>query len=366
MRGCLLLVFFILGVASASASDCSVLLTPNNVSWESNEQLKLSYLQLITKENFDEAKRSFDSGGSVIIDGVPLNGYGNYADFSQHRQKEFEKYSFNYSQDSSEKYVASTVSDGARNAYIQCKKIEQQGVIGLTAYVERQSDQHISLSLHWAPPPSMGGTSLVFTPVSGINRTSTQFPHYIAANATIPIEVDRVAGKEFSLTISAKNYQPIYVDIPLPPTVIDVPAWNSSGFKPRFHVLVHVQNIGDMTGVDGSWVGTKGRGLRMEGMQIDSLTDVPNLSLQYMCHLQNIGDTNWYSAGQFCGTRGQSRRLEGFAVRLTGAPADDFTVSYQCHISNLGDSQVFYDGQFCGTRGQSLAVESIYVVISHK
>ncbi|MBB3455225.1 hypothetical protein FHT86_003524 [Rhizobium sp. BK313] len=362
----MLFMLFFSDIVYAQQIDCSLLLKPNNVSFQSSESLKLSYLQLITKDNFAESKQAFDSGGSIIVDGLPMSGYANYSDFSQHRQHEFEKYSFNYSRDNSEKYVASTVDDNARAAYIKCQKIAQQGSIGLRAYVERVTDTHVSISLHWSPPPNGAGTRLTFVPVSGVIAASAHFPTHIAANATLPVEVDRTAGKAFSLTVAAKDYQPVYIDVPLPPVVIDAPAWSHSGFKPRFTVLVHAQNIGDMTGTEGSWVGTKGRGLRLEGIQITGLTDVPNLSLQYMCHLQNIGDTPWYSEGQFCGTRGQSRRMEGFAIRLTGAPADEFDVSYQCHIAKQGDSQTFYNGQFCGTRGLGRSVESVDIVVTHK
>ncbi|MEO1744880.1 MAG: hypothetical protein AAFR99_24215 [Cyanobacteria bacterium J06629_9] len=35
-----------------------------------------------------------------------------------------------------------------------------------------------------------------------------------------------------------------------------------------------------------------------------------------MAHLQGSGDTGVFSNGQFCGTRGQSRRVEGMLVRI--------------------------------------------------
>ncbi|WP_394339317.1 hypothetical protein [Methanosarcina sp. UBA5] len=35
-----------------------------------------------------------------------------------------------------------------------------------------------------------------------------------------------------------------------------------------------------------------------------------------MAHLQDTGDTQWMSEGQFVGTRGQSRHVEGICVKV--------------------------------------------------
>jgi len=61
------------------------------------------------------------------------------------------------------------------------------------------------------------------------------------------------------------------------------------------------------------------------------------------------------------GTRGQSRRLEGFAIELTGPVAANFDVVYMAHLQGTGDTGIFRNGQFCGTRGQSRRVEGILV-----
>jgi hypothetical protein len=85
-----------------------------------------------------------------------------------------------------------------------------------------------------------------------------------------------------------------------------------------------------------------------------------------MAHLQGIGDVPFQNEGTFIGTRGQSRRLEGFAIELTGPAAPNFTVVYMAHLEGMGDTGFFRDGQFCGTRGQSRRVEGILVHVNHK
>ena len=136
---------------------------------------------------------------------------------------------------------------------------------------------------------------------------------------------------------------------------------------PQVSGRVHLQDIGDKPLANNQWAGTKGESRRIEAfwLQVDH-TDAAVLSVKYMCHLENTGDTVWKLAGTLCGTRGESRRLEGFAIKLTGSSAQFFTIKYQCHIENSGDSAVMADGQFCGTRNQSLRVESMKVWIDYK
>jgi hypothetical protein len=39
-------------------------------------------------------------------------------------------------------------------------------------------------------------------------------------------------------------------------------------------------------------------------------------TVEYMAHLQDLGDTPIHRDGDFCGTRGQSRRVEGIMVTV--------------------------------------------------
>jgi len=125
--------------------------------------------------------------------------------------------------------------------------------------------------------------------------------------------------------------------------------------------LVHLQNIGDVDFLNDEFAGTQGQSRRLEGFQIQFDPPVPDLSMRYMAHLQDIGDVSWVHEGQFIGTRGQSRRLEGFAIELTGPASADYSVMYMAHLQGLGDTGFFRDGQFCGTRGQSRRVEGMLV-----
>jgi uncharacterized protein YjdB len=134
----------------------------------------------------------------------------------------------------------------------------------------------------------------------------------------------------------------------------------------RLSVLVHLQDIGDQYGIENQWVGTKGQSRRLEGFSVRRLTPTPDFSIRYYAHLQNLGDTAVLTEGQFVGTRWNSLRLEGFAIWLTGPFAYQYNIFYQCHLQNFGDSGIYQNGGFCGTRGQSRRVEAIKVWIVKK
>jgi len=130
--------------------------------------------------------------------------------------------------------------------------------------------------------------------------------------------------------------------------------------------IVHLQNIGDVSFQSGAFAGTRGESRRLEGFSLAIADGTPNLGIQYMAHLQDIGDTPWVNGGQFIGTRGQSRRLEGFAIRLTGSAARNYNIRYICHLQNIGDTPVRSNGEFCGTRGESRRLEGLQVWIERR
>jgi hypothetical protein len=142
----------------------------------------------------------------------------------------------------------------------------------------------------------------------------------------------------------------------------------SSGlpFTGQLDGVVHLQDIGDQPLHEFAWAGTKGESRRLEGFSLQFARPAAGLSLEYMCHLQDFGDQPWMPAGNFCGTRGQSRRLEGFAIRLTGANAGKYDVFYQCHLEGIGDTGPVQNGAFCGTRGESRRLEAMNVWVTPK
>lgn len=132
------------------------------------------------------------------------------------------------------------------------------------------------------------------------------------------------------------------------------------------NLLVHLQGIGDATYRNNQLAGTRGESRRLEGFQIDFSPVVAGLSCRYRARVQGMGDVPWVDAGQFVGTRGQSRYLEGLAIELTGPQSSRYDVLYMAHIQGLGDTGLCSNGQFCGIVDQSRRIEGMLVRIQPK
>ncbi|MEZ2277288.1 MAG: matrixin family metalloprotease [Microcoleus sp.] len=135
---------------------------------------------------------------------------------------------------------------------------------------------------------------------------------------------------------------------------------------PGLRTVAHIQDLGDRTFPEGAVAGTTGQSRRLEGFQINLDSPIPGLNMEYMAHVQDIGDTSWVREGQYVGTKGQSKRIEGFAIRLTGSQASKYDVFYQAHVEGIGNTPRVGNGQFSGTRGQSKRVEAISVWVQPK
>lgn len=141
------------------------------------------------------------------------------------------------------------------------------------------------------------------------------------------------------------------------------PIVTTSDGKIWLDVTAHVQDHGDKKIPEGQHL-VSFPGKRIEGFEINFT--IPDVEFKYMAHLENMGDTAWTSHGNFIGTRGQSRRLEGFAVRLEGPAAEAYDVKYYVQMEGVEKSPIASNGQFAGSRGQSRQVEGFAIWLEPK
>ncbi|MEL7659960.1 GDSL-type esterase/lipase family protein [Acetobacterium wieringae] len=154
-------------------------------------------------------------------------------------------------------------------------------------------------------------------------------------------------------------------------TAIDTQATTDIGVQYRGHV----QNKGDVPLPVGSFVtgpdelGSRGEGLRLEGLRIELTGDIPaGAGISYDVHVQNKGWQGPVSNGAYAGTTAQGLRIEAIKINLTGL--DGYEVYYRGHVQNKGDIPVVDEswgwvknGAQLGTTGESLRLESIQIKI---
>lgn len=136
---------------------------------------------------------------------------------------------------------------------------------------------------------------------------------------------------------------------------------------PIIEYRTHVQNVGWQSLVaDGAVSGTEGKSLRLEAIEVSTITQNYNLGVKYKTHVQNIGWQNFVADGALSGTEGKSLRLEAIAIELTGTDADLFDVYYQVHAQNVGWMGWASNGQQAGTAGFGYRLEGIRIEIVPK
>lgn len=141
----------------------------------------------------------------------------------------------------------------------------------------------------------------------------------------------------------------------------------------------HVQNKGDFPKPQGSYIpgpealGTRGEGLRIEGLWINLTGDVPkNAGITYQVHVQNEGWMTPVKTNEFAGTERLGQRIESIKIDLVNLP--DFDVYYRGHVQDKGNIPVVNANQWgwvkngdeLGTTGSSLRLEEIQIKIVKK
>jgi uncharacterized protein YjdB len=126
----------------------------------------------------------------------------------------------------------------------------------------------------------------------------------------------------------------------------------------------HIQNIGWEWNwaSDGNTSGTFGRGLRLEGIQIQLTGDLPEgAKILYRTQIQNVGwEKTWTETGRTSGTVGQGLRLEGIQMKLENLPG--YSIEYRTHVQNVGwEENWAQDGETAGTVGRGLRLEGIQI-----
>ena len=149
------------------------------------------------------------------------------------------------------------------------------------------------------------------------------------------------------------------VSSPLQVTGPSAPAYPSVEYQ------CHVQNIGWMDWVkDGQTSGTSGRSLRVEAVRL-RLANVSG-GIVYRTYIENTGWMQYASDGGLSGTEGRSLRAEAIEIRLTGEAAAQFDVYYRVHAEDVGWLDWAKDGEAAGTSGYGCRMEAIQIVLADK
>lgn len=144
---------------------------------------------------------------------------------------------------------------------------------------------------------------------------------------------------------------------PAPMPVIRAPA------EIRIEVTAHIERVGDRAFPGSTWVGTPGAQQRVEGFSIRPLQELQPSEIEYKALHPGGVETEWLPGPQFCGTRGQSLPITGFAIRIAPHVQDQFSVIYQAAFFRSGITEPRRNGAPCLPRLHGDALEAINIRI---
>lgn len=192
--------------------------------------------------------------------------------------------------------------------------------------------------------------------------------YWLGGQSTRDSDVMPPVGPPISVPTPAPSPPATTPTVPSGPIVVPVPLPANpprARLNPQVKGVMHVVGFGDQEIKEKEWIGTKGQSRATTGFSLSLNTKSDLLQVEYRCHVQDIGDIGWLSAGAFCGTRG-GKRLEAVEIRLVGREKSNFSIKYDCHLQDFGDLLQISDGETCGTRGQSRRLEALRVWIERR
>jgi hypothetical protein len=111
--------------------------------------------------------------------------------------------------------------------------------------------------------------------------------------------------------------------------------------------ILHVQNVGDVRSMNGSWVGSLGSKSAIEGFALHPTDGYLHQNLEYKAIFDNHNSTEWLGCGTFCGSRGNNTPIKGFGIRIGGAEADEYKFTYQATCIDGSKTAVVSSGEIC-------------------
>ncbi len=106
------------------------------------------------------------------------------------------------------------------------------------------------------------------------------------------------------------------------------------GIQAEPEIVAHVQRTGDVGGMLGDWIGTRGSGAWIEGFAVKPREGLAAEDIEYQGVLGRGWLSPWVEGGKFCGSRGMALPLLGIKLRLKGAAARQWECSYEATFTD--------------------------------
>ena len=114
-------------------------------------------------------------------------------------------------------------------------------------------------------------------------------------------------------------------------------------------IIAHVQDVGDIEGNLGDWIGQPRSNRWIEGFSIAAPNDIPPEELLYRAVLGRDQLSPWTPSGTYCGSTSLALPLRGFCLMLRGTAAASYECSYSATFVDGSDLRSIPAGQVCAS-----------------
>lgn len=112
---------------------------------------------------------------------------------------------------------------------------------------------------------------------------------------------------------------------------------------------------------NGEWIGSRGESKQLNPFQINPPDGV---ELEVTVHIQSYGDKTYkgitHDNNIIIGAVEQIKRIEAITIKCVKNTTGK-RIKYQGHVQTYGDTKICSEGEFCGTRGESKRLEAIRI-----
>ncbi len=127
-------------------------------------------------------------------------------------------------------------------------------------------------------------------------------------------------------------------------------------------IVAHLEGVGDVGGRLGDWIGTRGSGRAIEGFALAPRLGLTSDDLEYRALIARDRLSPWLPGGQFCGSRGLGLPLLGFCIRLRGPAAARYDLACFARFVDGTEVGPIAADQVCGAA--SLAPLEAFQILS--
>jgi hypothetical protein len=228
------------GAMKDDIAACAVSLTPDVTIMHASQNLKKSWLRLVTEKTYETAKQQIKTSGEVdLLDIIGAKGDFNYDQFNDKRREYLNLDTGNIQDERAVSVFRQTLPPKAGEHFIQCVNLAATGGSGLRAWFSDETSQYANLHVKFRSAPggnvafrisTRGGTgvpAVATLPHDG----ETQYTMSRAPGAT-EIRVILTSTSPAGLTDSAISVRPASGVTPPKPTFVTEQVWSLAVIDP--------------------------------------------------------------------------------------------------------------------------------------